>query len=65
MSPFFNKSSNSFLVQEISLYSIFPKILSFVSISAENLETFLIIAIFQPIEFSKSYFSKLLDHFFV
>ena len=40
-----------------------PSILSFVSISIENLEIFLIIAIFQPIEFSKSYLPKPTDQF--
>jgi len=38
-------------------------ILSFVSISKENLEIFFIIAIFQSIEFSRSYLSKPTDQF--
>ncbi len=40
-----------------------PLILSFVSISKENLEIFFIIAIFQSIEFSRSYLSKPTDQF--
>ena len=40
-----------------------PLILSFVSICIENLEIFFIIAIFQSIEFSRSYLSKPTDQF--
>ena len=52
ISPTFNKSSNSFFVQVISYILLHPFNLSLVSISAENLFIFFIIAIFQFIDFS-------------
>ena len=59
MSPIFNISLNSFLIQEIFSYLIIPSILFSVSISIENLLIFFTIANFQLIDFSNLNLSNL------